>query len=138
MGGAGATLFGVNGDQSVQAVDVTTREGANVGIDIIDGGGPTPIFRLDSVGLSIGLATDAPMQAALRGESTIQVGDVTLDIDVEGAVSGETINFVLNFRGTVAEIPEDQLFALTLNVYGDGSTLLDTLDIYVLVPGTSY
>jgi hypothetical protein len=35
----------------------------------------------------------------------------------------------------VAATDSDQLFQLTLNVVGDGSTLLDTLDIYVLVPG---
>ena len=29
----------------------------------------------------------------------------------------------------------DELHALTLNVYGDGTVLLDTLDIIVLVPG---
>jgi len=57
---------------------------------------------------------------------------------LDGAVSGEELPFTLLFRGTVAETQEDQLYALTLNVLGDGTTLLDTLDIYVLVPGTSY
>ena len=32
-------------------------------------------------------------------------------------------------------ISKDELFALTLNVIGDGSILLDSLEIYVLVPG---
>ena len=38
----------------------------------------------------------------------------------------------------VAATTEDQLYRLTLNVIGDGSILLDTLDIIVLVPGSSY
>jgi hypothetical protein len=63
-----------------------------------------------------------------------------VDIDpavypVAGAVSGSLIDFTLTFRGTVAATGSDQLFQLTLNVVGDGAVLLDTLDIFVLVPG---
>ncbi|MFT4625112.1 MAG: hypothetical protein ACI8PZ_003778 [Myxococcota bacterium] len=54
---------------------------------------------------------------------------------VGGAVAGEIIDFDLTFRGVVAATDRDQLFQLTLNVIGDGTTLLDTLDIFVLVPG---
>jgi hypothetical protein len=38
----------------------------------------------------------------------------------------------------VAALSEDQLFRLTLNVLGDQSILLDTLDIIVVVPGTEF
>jgi hypothetical protein len=58
------------------------------------------------------------------------------DIDPSGGT--EEIDFTLNFRGVVAATTEDQLYRLTLNVIGDGSILLDTLDIIVLVPGSSY
>jgi hypothetical protein len=54
---------------------------------------------------------------------------------VSGAVAGSVIDFTLTFRGTVAADGSDQLFQLTLNVLGNGTTLLDTLDIFVLVPG---
>ena len=54
---------------------------------------------------------------------------------VSGAVVGQTIDFTLTFRGADAASAEDELHALTLNVYGDGNVLLDTLDIFVLVPG---
>jgi hypothetical protein len=50
----------------------------------------------------------------------------------------ETLEFTLEFRGVVAATTEDQLFKLTLNVIGDETVLLDSLDIIVLVPGTSY
>ena len=57
---------------------------------------------------------------------------------VSGSTSGSLVDFTLTFRGAVAATEEDQIFLLTLNVIGDGSILLDTLDIYVLVPGSVY
>ncbi len=57
------------------------------------------------------------------------------DIDPNTATE---LDFTLTFRGVVAATTEDQLFLLTLNVLGDGSTLLDSKDIVILVPGTSY
>lgn len=57
------------------------------------------------------------------------------DIDPESA---EDLVFTLTFRGTVAATVEDQIFLLTLNVIGDGTTLVGTKDIIVVVPGTSY
>ena len=50
----------------------------------------------------------------------------------------DVLDFTLNFRGVVAATTEDQLYSLTLNVVGDGTILLDTLDIIVVVPGTAY
>ncbi len=58
--------------------------------------------------------------------------------DVEGDVVGASVDFTLAFRGVVAASTEDQLFALTLDVLGDESVLLDQLDIIVVVPGSSY
>ncbi|MCP4809811.1 MAG: hypothetical protein GY913_25335 [Proteobacteria bacterium] len=55
-----------------------------------------------------------------------------------GAVNGQEIDFKLDFRGVVAATDEDQIFTLTLNIVGDDTVLLDTLDILVLVPGRSY
>ncbi|MEQ1564759.1 MAG: hypothetical protein ABMA64_03890 [Myxococcota bacterium] len=54
-----------------------------------------------------------------------------------GAINGELITFDLTFRGSDTPSAEDELHQLTLNVIGDGTVLLDTLDIYVLVPGTT-
>jgi len=59
------------------------------------------------------------------------------DIDPSDT-SLDTLDFTLNFRGVVPATTEDQLYALTLNVIGDGTILLDTQDIIVVVPGTSY
>ncbi|RME23282.1 MAG: hypothetical protein D6798_13840, partial [Deltaproteobacteria bacterium] len=58
--------------------------------------------------------------------------------DLGSSADGQTVEFTLEFRGTVAALEEDQVFNLTLNVVGDGTVLLDTMDIYVVVPGSSY
>jgi len=66
---------------------------------------------------------------------------VAIDPEVytlSSTASGQVIDFNLTFRGAVAATEEDQVFMITLNVLGDGSVLLDTLDIFVVVPGTSY
>jgi hypothetical protein len=64
------------------------------------------------------------------------VGIEPAQIDIDGAVAGDEVEFTLTFRGTVAAGEQDQLYTLTLNVLGDGDVLLDTLDVSVLVPGT--
>jgi hypothetical protein len=84
---------------------------------------------------------------------TVQFSEITLEIEgddqgfvvgidpavhyPQGAINGDVITFTLSFRGTDAAAANDELFQLTLNVVGDGSTLLDTLDIWVLVPGVT-
>ena len=58
--------------------------------------------------------------------------------NIEPSAGIDVLDFTLNFRGVVAATTEDQLFHLTLNVVGDNTVLLDTLDIIVVVPGTAY
>jgi hypothetical protein len=58
--------------------------------------------------------------------------------NIEPSAGIDVLDFTLNFRGVVAATTEDQLYALTLNVVGDDTILLDTLDIIVVVPGTAY
>jgi hypothetical protein len=57
---------------------------------------------------------------------------------IAAGASGQVIDFTLNFRGAVAATEEDQVFLVTLNVVGDDAILLDTLDIWIVVPGGSY
>ncbi len=72
------------------------------------------------------------------GDSYGFVIDISPDryTDIDPSDDGATLDFTLTFRGVVAATTEDQLFVLTLNVLGDGVTLLATYDILVLVPGT--
>ena len=58
--------------------------------------------------------------------------------NIEPAAGIDVLDFTLHFRGVMAATTEDQLYSLTLNVIGDETILLDTLDIIVVVPGTSY
>jgi len=84
--------------------------------------------------------------------SSIKFTEVTLEIegDTYGFVTGITpssysgiepedvnLDFTLTFRGVVPGTVEDQIFLLTLNIIGDGTTLLDSKDIVVQVPGTN-
>ena len=47
------------------------------------------------------------------------------------------LDFALTFRGVEASTLDDQLFNLTLNVVANDTILLDSLDIIVVVPGTT-
>ena len=57
---------------------------------------------------------------------------------ISSGATGQVIDFTLNFRGAVAATEEDQIFLVTLNVVGDGAILLDSLEIWIRVPGSSY
>jgi hypothetical protein len=50
----------------------------------------------------------------------------------------DVLDFSLTFRGVVAATTEDQLFTLKLIIVGDDTILLDTLDLVIVVPGSSY
>lgn len=50
----------------------------------------------------------------------------------------DTLEFTLSFTGTVAASEDDQHFRMTLNVVADSNILLDTYDIIVVIPGSSY
>lgn len=54
---------------------------------------------------------------------------------LSSGVNGQVIDFTLTFRGAVPAESTDQTYHVALNVIGDGTVLLDTLDIYIVVPG---
>lgn len=56
------------------------------------------------------------------------------NLDYEGITD---LPFTLEFLGTVPATEDDQYFTMTLLVIGDGTVLLDSLDIVVVVPGTA-
>jgi hypothetical protein len=58
--------------------------------------------------------------------------------DIDPSDSGAVLTFTLTFRGVVAATTADQSYVLTLNVVGDGTIMLDSYDILVVVPGTAY
>jgi hypothetical protein len=149
----GAYLIGVhvngNAAQS-QMMDLAVATGSYADADG-DGVADDPLVTGWS-GASAGFRTsivdavDDLVGSVVFDEVTLQVvGDdqgFVIDIEPEvfvpsGSIEGELLEFTLTFRGTDAPAAEDQLHVLTLNVIGDGTVLLDTLDVYVLVPGTS-
>jgi hypothetical protein len=57
-------------------------------------------------------------------------GDQFLDVQ-----SGSTVTFDVDaFNDFVPSLPTVQIFTITLNVMGDGVTVLDTRDVFVIVP----
>ncbi len=54
---------------------------------------------------------------------------------LSSGANGQVIDFALTFRGAVPAQAEDKVYHVALNVVGDGTVLLDTLDIYIVVPG---
>jgi hypothetical protein len=151
----GAYFVGVSVNGSLpypQMVDFATSIGSLADMDGDGVAAETPVevwsgssatFRTDIVNAITQLVSGVRFERV----------DLSVDGDVYGFVQsidpeyyeglgaddeGETLTFTLTFRGTIAALTEDQLFKLTLNVLGDQSILLDTLDIIVVVPGTEY
>jgi hypothetical protein len=57
--------------------------------------------------------------------------------DVDPTAGIDVLDFTLHFMGTIPAMADDALYGFTLNVIADETVLLDTLDIIVVVPGTS-
>ena len=55
----------------------------------------------------------------------------------EDIEAGAPIEFTLLFTGTVTPTTEDQIFNLTVNLLGDDTILIDSIDVTVVVPGSS-
>ena len=106
---------------------------------VFEWSGASELFRrtvVDAINDTVSGVQFDTVELEIVGDTHGFVVDVNPPVyPVGGAVAGEEIEFDLTFRGVVAATDSDQLFQLTLNVIGDGSTLLDTLDIFVLVPG---
>jgi DNA-binding IclR family transcriptional regulator len=83
---------------------------------------------------------DVPTVPCYQILDTIRNGDGDVTSIFGGLLwnSSGVDQLLSKFRGTVAATTEDQLYRLTLNVLGDSSVLLDSLDIIVRVPGTAF
>ncbi len=148
--GVCATSGGICGNVTSQMTGLANATGSFADLDgdgvaddplVFTWGGSNAAFRNTIVG-----AVDDLIQSVGFNEITLQVVNDTqgfvVDIQppvqyVAGAVVGQQVDFTLTFRGADAASTEDELHQLTLEVYGDGTVLLDTLDIFVLVPGVT-
>ncbi|MEC7987988.1 MAG: hypothetical protein VX278_22665 [Myxococcota bacterium] len=54
--------------------------------------------------------------------------------DVAVGEGGLSLDFQVLISGEVASLSVEQVFPMTLEIYGDGSTLLGTKDVTVIVP----
>ena len=55
--------------------------------------------------------------------------------DLTIGVSGEELEFTITLDGVVPALPDDAIYPVTLNVYGDDTTLLATEPLIIVVPG---
>jgi hypothetical protein len=55
--------------------------------------------------------------------------------DLTIGVSGEDLSFTITLDGNVPALPDDAIYTVTLNVYGDDTTLLATEPLIIVVPG---
>ena len=138
-----------------QMLDIAERTASYADTDG-DGEADDPlVFTLSQSSIGFDSAfTNGVVQAVEQLVDSIKFEDITLEIDGDAygfvtSISPESytdladyaaadLDFTLTFRGVVAATSEDQLFKLSLLVIGDGTTLLDELDIIVLVPGSSF
>jgi hypothetical protein len=55
--------------------------------------------------------------------------------DLTIGISGESLSFTITLDGVVPALPDDAIYTVTLNVYGDDATLLATEPLIIVVPG---
>ena len=55
--------------------------------------------------------------------------------DVTVGSGGLTLEFDVTIEGVVPVMADDQIFVIQLNIMGDGTTLLGTQDLVIVVPG---
>ena len=65
----------------------------------------------------------------------IQTVTPTEYTDMMIGISGETLEFTITLDGVVPALPDDAIYTVTLNVYGDEATLLASEPLIIVVPG---
>jgi hypothetical protein len=148
----GATLIGISVSGSLPVSQMTDLSDRTHSLADTNGDGVADENLVFTWNGSSAVLRRTIVQAIEDAVSSVQFDTVSLVVagDEHGFVSaidpssypmsssadGQTVDFTLTFRGAVAALTEDQVFRVTLNVVGDGTVLLDTLDIYVVVPGS--
>jgi hypothetical protein len=61
--------------------------------------------------------------------------DPTSYTDVTVGSDGLTLDFTVTIEGVVPAMSDDQIFTMDLNIMGDGTTLLGTQPLIIVVPG---
>ena len=86
----------------------------------------------------IGSVTFAEITVEIVGDSYgfVVSTDPESYTNVTVGSDGLDLDFDVTVEGAVPESTEDQLFEITLNILGDGTTLLGTQVITIVVPGT--
>lgn len=148
----GATLIGISVGGSAAVSQMTTLATQTNSLGDTDGDGRADDALVFTWSGSSATLRNTIISAIEDAVSAVQFTSVSLQVDgdehgfvaeiepasypLSSSASGQVVDFTLTFRGAVAALAEDQVFLVTLNVVGDGTVLLDTLDVYVVVPGS--
>lgn len=148
---AGARLIGVSVGGTAPVAQMEALADATNSLADTDGDGRANDRLVFQWSGSSSVLRDTIVHAIEDLVTSVQFNYVTLQVDgdthgfvigvdpeeytLSSEVSGQVLDFTLTFRGAVPAAAEDQVYHLALNVLGDGTVLLDTLDIYVVVPG---
>lgn len=147
-----ALLIGISVGGDIPVAQMTTLAESTGSLGDTDGDGADDdplVFEWSGSSATLRTTILAAIEAAV---SSVRFETVSLVVDgdehgfvsgidpaeyeMSGSPDGQTVEFTLSFRGAVAATTDDQVFLVTLNVLGDGAVLLDTLDVYVVVPGS--
>ena len=113
----------VNEDGDTVVIEWSSRD--DLADDLVDGlGGLTGGLSYSEVSL---VPTDDPygFVTSISPESK----------DVDASDLGHSVDFTVHLTGAVAATSEDQIFAVTLTLYGDASYEIDTRRLIIVVPG---
>ena len=91
----------------------------------LPGGRGGPRVRFDRVHLEVDTDPWGFIQTVTPEEYT----DLTIGL------SGEPLDFTITLDGVVPALPDDAIYTVTLNVYGDEATLLASEPLIIVVPG---
>jgi hypothetical protein len=121
----------------------TDGDGAADDLLVFRWSGSSTVFRetvVDAIEQLVNSITFDRVELQIEGDVRGFVIDIEPPYydDIDPSDSGAVLTFTLTFRGVVAATTADQSYILTLNVVGDGTLLLDSYDILVVVPGTAY
>ena len=148
----GARLIAVSkGSNSTMLSQMNTLAAATGSLYDADGSGAVddnlvvPFVAGSAFRTTIVGAIEGMLDSVTFSEVTLEVVDDTYGFvtavdpesytDVTVGSGGLTLEFDITIEGVVPAMADDQIFVIQLNIMGDGTTLLGTQDLVIVVPG---
>ena len=150
----GARLIGIGARTSTPVPQMETLAAATDSYYVADGdgvvddplvfiwSGSDSAFRatvVSAIGGMMDSVTFAEVVLQVDGDTYGFVTDIDPEsyTDVTVGSSGVSLDFTLTIEGVIEASPDDTIFVMLMNVYGDGSVLLASEPLIIVVPGSS-